>query len=589
MDNKLTSLAFSIFSNKGTYALLLGAGISRPSGIPSGWDIVLDLLRKLAVQNREKDITDYEEWYHIKYGKLVDYSTLLGELVQTPTERVNLMKPYFEPTDEERESHMKEPTKAHRAIARMAKKGYIKVVLTTNFDRLLEKALNEEGITPQVICHEDDIDGAIPLVHSSFTIIKVNGDYIDCRFRNTAEELDSYPSKLKNYLWQIFSEFGLITCGWSATWDKGLVDIIRSIDNRRYASYYTYVGNYSNALKDLADFRRAELCTITDADTFFSELSERISALEKCNSEHPLNKDIIIARTKKYLSSNQGHILFADLVEAEGTRAYNRIMQNAEYDFILNQDIFKQYITLHTQAIDTLIPVSILTVQWGKPKHFEEITDTLKKLAMNPMQVGGSIYEETAQIHYWAAISLFYAIGISCVRYNKYSLLNALFHLSIPEYSFSDTCNRIYLIDRLQPCYWGSDKFNNLNNTRQKTPVSTKLFQQLRPYFANSILTETEYVSIFCIFEYLLSLNYKDVGAGLAIASYWSPWGEFVWRKYYFMREQNNLFTSFFAQADNLKNNWEPIKQGMFEGEYDRYAKAKKQVDDFTTQYIHFH
>lgn len=334
-NNTLTTLAFSLYSNKGTYALLLGAGISRSSGIPSGWDIVLDLLRKLAIQNGEKEVIDYEQWYQEKYGKAVDYSSLLGEVVKTPTERVNLMKSYFEPTEEERQSHLKEPTKAHRAIAKMAKNGYLRVVLTTNFDRLLEKALNDEGITPQVICHEDDIEGATPLVHSSFTIVKINGDYIDCRFRNTAEELDSYPSKLKNYLQRIFSEFGLITCGWSATWDKGLVGIIRSIENRRYASYFSYVSNYSEELKELSDFRKGNLCAIEDADTFFFELNERIMALEECDANHPLNKDIILVRTKKYLASPQGNIAFADLFESEGVRAYNRIMQYAKYDLSL--------------------------------------------------------------------------------------------------------------------------------------------------------------------------------------------------------------------------------------------------------------
>ena len=84
-----------------------GAGISRSSGIPSGWDIVIDLLKKLAAQNGEKEITDFEQWYQDKYGKAVDYSSLLGELVKTSTLRVNLMKPYFEPTEEEAQSHLK--------------------------------------------------------------------------------------------------------------------------------------------------------------------------------------------------------------------------------------------------------------------------------------------------------------------------------------------------------------------------------------------------------------------------------------------------------------------------------------------------
>lgn len=137
-NNALTTLAFSIYPNKGMYALLLGAGISRSSGIPSGWDIVIDLLKKLAALNGENDFSDYEQWYYDKFGKAVDYSSLLGELVKTPTEWVNLMKSYFEPTEEEAESHLKEPTKAHRAIAQMAKNGFLKMILTTNFDRLLE-------------------------------------------------------------------------------------------------------------------------------------------------------------------------------------------------------------------------------------------------------------------------------------------------------------------------------------------------------------------------------------------------------------------------------------------------------------------
>ena len=44
----MVSLAFSIHSNRGAFAFLLGSGISSASGIPTGWGIVLDLIRKLA-------------------------------------------------------------------------------------------------------------------------------------------------------------------------------------------------------------------------------------------------------------------------------------------------------------------------------------------------------------------------------------------------------------------------------------------------------------------------------------------------------------------------------------------------------------
>lgn len=587
-NNTLTTLAFSVYSNKGTYALLLGAGISRSSGIPSGWDIVLDLVRKLATQNGEKELSDYEQWYQDKYGRTVDYSSILAEVVKTPTERVNLMKSYFEPTEEERQSHLKEPTKAHRAIAQMAKSGYLRVILTTNFDRLLEMALNDEGITPQVICHEDDIDGAIPLVHSPFTIVKINGDYIDCRFRNTAEELDFYPTKLKNYLQRIFSEFGLITCGWSATWDKGLVDIIRSVENRRYASYFSYVGSYSGTLKELSDFRQGNLCAIKDADAFFSELNERIMALEMCDAEHPLNKEIILARIKKYLSASQGNIAFADLFETEGMRAYNRIMQYAKYDFVLDRDTFQPYLKLHKEAVDTLIPMSILTVQWGTQKHFESVINILLRLATNPIKIGNSFYEDRLNIYYWAAISLLYTIGISCVKYSKFSYLNTLFHLMLPEHPFSESFGRIYLLSKLHSCYWDKDNLNRLNGTNYKTPISTILSKQLRCYFEREIFSESEYIDIFCIFEYLLSLNFKHIGA-ISYSPDWTPWGEFRWRAMGFMRGSNDLYSSFFAEAEMQKNNWEPIKQGMFGGKYEVYEKLKTEVDAFLNKYVNFH
>lgn len=585
-NNTLTTLAFSIYSNKGTYALLLGAGISRSSGIPSGWDIVIDLLKKLAALNGEKDLADYEQWYQDKYGKAVDYSSLLGELVKTPTERVNLMKSYFEPTEEEVQAHLKEPTKAHRAIAQMAKNGFLKIILTTNFDRLLEKALAEEGITPQVICHEDDIDGTIPLVHSSLTIIKINGDYIDCRFRNTAEELDVYPSKLHEFLSRIFSEFGLITCGWSATWDKGLTDIIRSMENRRYASYFTYVGKPSEALKELSEFRQGELCDIENADIFFTELNERIKALTGCDAEHPLNKDIILARTKKYLASPQGNIAFSDLFEAEGQRAYDKIMQYANYNFTLDTNSFRSYLSLHQNAVDTLLPMCVLVVRWGKPKHFEAVTDILVKLAANPIKLNNSYSPNTLQIHYWAAAMLLYTVGIACVKYDKYSFLNTMFHLMLPEHTFSDSSNRNYMLGELHSCYWDADYLNNLNQTRYKTPLSTIFTKLLRPYFQREIFTESEFIEIFCIFEYLLSLSYKELE--IPNMTDWVPWGEFQWRKGYFMRNNNDLYTDFFAQAEQQKNSWEPLKQGMFGGKYEIYEEIKKQVDSFLSQ-IHLH
>jgi hypothetical protein len=51
--------------------------------------------------------------------------------------------------------------------------------VSKNFDRLLERALEVEGITPIVIDTPDASECPSPLPHSGCTVVKVNGDYLD--------------------------------------------------------------------------------------------------------------------------------------------------------------------------------------------------------------------------------------------------------------------------------------------------------------------------------------------------------------------------------------------------------------------------
>ena len=257
---KLTTLAFSMYSNKGAYALLLGSGISRSAHIPTGWEVETALIEQLAASKKDIIKDNPHQWFKERYEKEASYSFLLEELVKTPTERVQLMKQFFEPTEEEKELGWKQPTKAHKAIAKLVKAGYIRIILTTNFDRLLEQAFEAEGITPQVVSHEAAISQATPLTHCQIpTIIKINGDYIDCQFRNTTEELDDYPPIMRRYLERIFEDYGLITCGWSGEWDKGLIKIISEATTPRYNSFFATIGIAKEILQELTRLRHGEL------------------------------------------------------------------------------------------------------------------------------------------------------------------------------------------------------------------------------------------------------------------------------------------------------------------------------------------
>ena len=67
----MLSLAVTVQSNPGAYALLLGSGTSRSAQIPTGWDVTLDLVRRVAAAAKTDAGADPEKWYLERFGKRV--------------------------------------------------------------------------------------------------------------------------------------------------------------------------------------------------------------------------------------------------------------------------------------------------------------------------------------------------------------------------------------------------------------------------------------------------------------------------------------------------------------------------------------
>ena len=141
MNGQVSSVSHSIYNNKGAFALLLGSGVSSSAGIPTAGEIALDLIGQIAVLEDANCEPSPEEWFFKRFGEKPGYASLLEPLTNTETERQNLLRRYFEPNDAELEEGLKKPTLAHQIIARLVSKGYVRVIITTTLDRLVENAL----------------------------------------------------------------------------------------------------------------------------------------------------------------------------------------------------------------------------------------------------------------------------------------------------------------------------------------------------------------------------------------------------------------------------------------------------------------
>ena len=429
MVDPIESLAFSMQANPGVYALLLGSGVSRSAEIPTGWEIVMDLLGKLAAVTDGGDDRDLEKWYESKYQEPPDYSKLLDALANTPSERQQLLRPYFEPDAQEREEGLKQPTQAHRAIARLVTQGFIKVIVTTNFDRLLETALEEEGIAPIVLSTLEDVNGALPLAHIDCCVFKIHGDYRDPGIRNTESELEEYPPEFDLFLDRVFDEYGLIVCGWSAEWDIALRKSLSRAKSRRFSTYWAATGELGDSAQRLTRHRDAQVIPIENADSFFQTIQSSVEAIDEYSKPHPLSSEAAVVTLKRYLSTEEYRIRLFDLVDAavedaiKATTGEGFELGDPQIDSTTVTARLRRY----DSACTTLIHMAAVGGYWAEAGNFAVWERAAERLSATRLPAGVLYYDMWRGLSMYPATLIVYALGLGALEAGKFSLIRRIF------------------------------------------------------------------------------------------------------------------------------------------------------------------
>lgn len=574
MIDPILSLAFSVHSNKGIYALLLGSGISRPAGIPTGWEVVLDLIYKIASMNGEICEPDPVAWYKNKFGEDPEYSKILDAIAKSPAERSQLLKGYFEPNEEEREQGLKVPTVAHKAIADLVANGYIRVIITTNFDRLLEKALEAVGIVPTVISTPDAIEGALPLAHTECTVIKANGDYLDTRIKNTPAELESYDERLNRLLDRILDEFGLIVCGWSAEWDTALRAALERCQSHRFTTYWAARGEPKEIAKRVIQLRRAEVIRIHDADSFFSELEQKVSALRDLDRPHPLSPKVAVASLKKYLPDDRYRIQLNDLVMQEAEKLYEELSgEHFSVNVRYTDEEFRVRVQHYETITKTLQALLITGCYWGEKIHEELWARCLERIATPTSERRGIV--AWLNLRYYPALLLLYAGGLASVASKRYNNFAALLTKARVLYEGKRLPSALFLYPNKVMEKAIAERLPGME--RRYTPLNDRLYQVLREPLREYLPQDEGYQKCFDRFEYLFALVYADLREKQK-RSIVGPVGCFAWRN---IMVEDHIMTEIELEIKDAGNNWPPLKAGLFDGSLERFQYLKHEFDKF--------
>lgn len=441
IPDDIIPVAFAVLSSPKRYALLLGSGISGGK-LPTGREITRDLIRRTAAVSGERIDGDPLEWYRDRYREEPTFPGLFKTLKARDGDEEAILDGYFTVVGPEGRRVAPGPTPAHRTIATMVKEGLISLIVTTNFDDLMERALLDQGVQPVVITGLSDPE-MMSVFPDRCRIVKVNGDYPSTDLKMTPEDLKGYSPKIKDYLDRIFSEYGLIVCGWSAKDDTGLVKILAGEGLQRVRRYSTIWCRRKDSTfipqEIVGELHPSEI-EIATADEFFEELSSRIEVLRRYDHNEPMSVSTAVQKVKHTLREPKPELMLPDLIRDETDRVIEVIMDRQRYQAAVI-DGKEYYLATLRDLEGAAAPLAAMaaTVAYHDDTFTDLITDMLVRLINIPPiepqisgiqnihpKTGRDYIEALSRLRHYPALLVLYASGIAAVRTGHFDTLEAI-------------------------------------------------------------------------------------------------------------------------------------------------------------------
>lgn len=575
----INEIAKAVFYGRNEYILLIGAGISRDAGIPASEEIIDDLIAEDLSLNEKQSLDSRVkrlQWYEKKYQESPTYSNVVQRCACGQAQTYNRLNQYFEPSDQDKINGKKTPTAAHKYIADLIKDKYVKYVITTNFDRLLEKALQEKNIQPIIIINDNDLSGIKPnFENAKCVIFKINGDYLDVRFKNKSNELDKYDERITSYLENLFMAYGLIICGWSAKSDKELARLIEKQYKQSYTAYWTYVTDLSQEAEEIIKIINAKRILITNADDFFNTIKIGIKNLENHIVENKDQSYLNNYSNIKELLESESKIKWDKYVEGLFKEFSSMDLQYDEQERNVSGAIINR-MSIYDQMTQRIRKPLISIIRYAREDQLNSFKNQFLRIILS----GEPRISDDLLFYFrnYSAFSLMYLMGISAVLYDRYDTLYKIIMEPRVKIRRADVPPALLLgwsmilID--QTHLWNRDELKKVFH-----PLGHHLYNLLWLDFKDNC-TAQEYEIAFDKFEYIANLihSYEYEKAtrlthnitGLYFMRYWQEIEDtapdcFIWQMEH--------------DADEKKEEWPLLKAGFFDKSYKIFKKFKNDFD----------
>lgn len=286
---------------------------------------------------------------------------------------------------------------------------------------------------------------------------------------------------------------------------------------------------------------------------------------------------------KVYMADPSKQIVLTEFLEQEAKNAFKQIMDHAHYGRSQTEATFAAYIDIHKKAIENLMATVVPLVRYGNLQQQKLLIDAMVLLCKKPFTNGEVTMVGAEKVHLLASTLLYHAVGVACLKYEKYHLIYEMMHATVtapnifsPSYAYS--------LEYLAGCtHWDQFTLNSYLNANWINPYSQLIIINIKSLFKDVFFDEDEFTNCFYTWEHFASLLCRYYKCN-PLSQDWNPIGSFIRKRISILRGEEDFYTKFFATANTEQDNWEPLKQGLFGGKYADYAKVYEDSEAFYRQ-----
>ena len=381
----------------------------------------------------------------------------------------------------------------------------------------------------------------------------------------------------------MLDEYGLIICGWSASWDPALRAAIKRQRSRRYTAWWVDINELSSEAAALAHARQALVIENMDADTFFGSLYSKVAALTEADRPHPISVATAVAELKRLIPDPAQRIRVHDLVCGEARRLRSVCGDTSTFPLDLfpnrrsfDRELMEARVKAYEGQTELLEALFAAGCAWDTdPLPFVE---ALKITADTSRMAGGD--PNLLYLRRYPALRCLYAGGIAAVYQQRWGTLRAL---TLDDAATAiDSLHGPPLPMAAALDYWSIFQYRETGQllpgqAGHYIPVSNYLLESLRETLSGTIPVDHEFEAVFDRFEYMLGLIIEDT-RNQRPKGIWSsaPVGNFN-RNRYSTTTSPPLWEQIKAEAKQAGASWGPIRAGIFGGSIDRFAAAEEK------------